>query len=170
MDKTKKITAKGILKALTGEYSFILSFIVLCILGRVFNEKFFTWNNLTNLFVQGSMIGLIAMGMTMVISAGMIDISVGSQVALIGGFGILVLNATGSAWVMLLFCICAGCILGLINGVLVILIPTVVIGVCGSADMPCHSGTKPALIIAGALIIVTALINAVSYIVSKKKA
>ena len=119
MDKTKKITAKGILKALTGEYSFILSFIVLCILGRVFNEKFFTWNNLTNLFVQGSMIGLIAMGMTMVISAGMIDISVGSQVALIGGFGILVLNATGSAWVMLLFCICAGCILGLINGVLV---------------------------------------------------
>lgn len=57
-----------------------------------------------------------------------------------------------------------------INGVLIILIPTVVIGVCGSADMPCHSGTKPALIIAGALIIVTALINAVSYIVSKKKA
>ena len=57
-----------------------------------------------------------------------------------------------------------------INGVQVILIPTVVIGVCGSADMPCHSGTKPALIIAGALIIVTALINAVSYIVSKKKA
>ena len=57
-----------------------------------------------------------------------------------------------------------------INGVLVILIPTVVIGVCGSADMPCNSGTKPALIIAGALIIVTALINAVSYIVSKKKA
>ena len=57
-----------------------------------------------------------------------------------------------------------------INGVLVILIPTAVIGVCGSADMPCHSGTKPALIIAGALIIVTALINAVSYIVSKKKA
>lgn len=57
-----------------------------------------------------------------------------------------------------------------INGVLIILIPTVVIGVCGSADMPCHSGTKPALIIAGALIIVTAIINAVSYIVSKKKA
>lgn len=55
-----------------------------------------------------------------------------------------------------------------INGVLVILIPTVVIGVCGSADMPCHSGTKPALIIAGALIIVVALINTISYLVSKK--
>ena len=57
-----------------------------------------------------------------------------------------------------------------INGVLVILIPTVVIGVCGSSDMPCHSGTQPALIIAGSLIIVTALINAASYVISKKKA
>ena len=55
-----------------------------------------------------------------------------------------------------------------INGVLVFLIPTVVIGVCGSADMPCHSGTKPALIIAGALIIVVALINTISYLASKK--
>ena len=55
-----------------------------------------------------------------------------------------------------------------INGVLVILIPTVVIGVCGSADMPCNSGTKPALIIAGALIIVVALINTISYLASKK--
>ncbi len=119
MNKLKKLTAKDILKALTGEYSFVLSFIVLCILGRFFNAKFFTWNNITNLFVQGSMIGIIAMGMTMVISAGLIDISVGSQVALIGGFGILVLNATGSVWVMLLFCILAGCILGAINGLLV---------------------------------------------------
>ena len=56
-----------------------------------------------------------------------------------------------------------------INGALVILIPTVVIGVCGSADMSCNSGTRPALIIAGSLIIVTGLIGAVSYLASKKK-
>ena len=57
-----------------------------------------------------------------------------------------------------------------INGVLVILIPTVVIGVCGSAEMRCNSGTKPALIIAGALIVVVALIHTVLYLTSKKKA
>ena len=119
MDKIKKINGKTILDTVFGEYSFVLSFIVLCILGRIFNAKFFTWNNITNLFVQGSMIGLIAMGMTLVICAGLIDISIGSQVAMIGGFGILVLNATGSVWVMLLFCIAAGCLLGLINGLLV---------------------------------------------------
>ena len=54
-----------------------------------------------------------------------------------------------------------------INGVLVILIPTIVIGVCGSVEMPCASGTKPALIIAGALIIFVSLINAVTYLFSK---
>lgn len=56
-----------------------------------------------------------------------------------------------------------------INGVLVILIPTVVIGVCGSADMPCNSGTKPALIIVGALIALTGLINTALYLTSKNK-
>ena len=90
-----------------------------------------------------------------------------SQVEVALGIAVLVLgllillskeNAAASAYA----------VASAVNGVLVILIPTVVIGVCGSADMPCHSGTKPALIIAGALIAAAGLINAVSYLVSKK--
>lgn len=90
-----------------------------------------------------------------------------SQVEVALGIAVLVLgllivlakeNAASSAYA----------VASAINGVLVILIPTVVIGVCGSADMPCNSGTKPALIIAGALIIVVALINTISYLASKK--
>lgn len=90
-----------------------------------------------------------------------------SQVEVALGISVLVLgllivlskeNAAASAYA----------VASAVNGVLVILIPTVVIGVCGSADMPCHSGTKPALIIAGALIAAAGLINAVSYLVSKK--
>lgn len=57
-----------------------------------------------------------------------------------------------------------------INGVLVILIPTLVIGVCGSTEMRCNAGTKPALIIAGALIVVASLIHTVLYLTSKNKA
>ena len=56
-----------------------------------------------------------------------------------------------------------------INGALVILIPTAVIGVCGSADMSCNSGTRPALIIAGSLIILAAAVNVVLYFTAKKK-
>ena len=112
-------TAKTLGRALTREYSFVLSFILLVIIGACVNKNFFTWSNISNLFVQGSMIGLISMGMTMVIGAGLIDISVGSQVAIIGGFGILVLNKTGSIFVMLLFCIVFGLVLGCVNGLLV---------------------------------------------------
>lgn len=114
-----KDTAKQLGRALTGEYSFVLSFIVLVFIGAAINPNFFTWGNISNLFVQGCMIGLIAMGMTMVIGAGLIDISVGSQVALIGGFGIQVLNATNNVFIMLLFCVSAGLAIGLINGLLV---------------------------------------------------
>ena len=57
-----------------------------------------------------------------------------------------------------------------INGVLVILISTLVIGVCGSAEMRCNAGTKPALIIAGALIVVASLIHTALYLTSKNKA
>ena len=106
-------------KEFSREYSFIWSFILLVAIGAVINPNFFTWNNVSNLFVQGSMVGLIALAMTMVIGAGMIDISVGSQVAIIGGFGITVLNSTGSVWVMLLFCIGFGMVLGILNGLMV---------------------------------------------------
>lgn len=114
-----KINVKEIFKKLVSEYSFVFSFILLVIIAAIVNKNFFTWTNISNIFVQSTMIGLIAMGMSMIISAGMIDISVGSQVAFIGGFGILVLNATGSAIIMLLFCCVAGLILGSINGLLV---------------------------------------------------
>ncbi|MBR4493617.1 MAG: DUF4418 family protein [Clostridiales bacterium] len=55
-----------------------------------------------------------------------------------------------------------------INGVLVILVPTVVIGVCGSPDMNCNAATRPALIIAGAFIIAAGISDAVLYLKSKK--
>ena len=94
--KKENITIKGLFKKLVSEYSFILSFFILLIIAATVNKNFFSWTNISNIFVQSSMIGLLAMGMSMVISAGQIDISVGSQVAIIGGFGILILNMTKS--------------------------------------------------------------------------
>jgi len=101
------------------EYSFVLSFILLVILAATVNQNFFSWANISNIFVQSCIIGLIALGMSMVISAGQIDISVGSQVAFIGGFGVLVLNQTGSPMIMLAFTAGAGIVIGLINGLLI---------------------------------------------------
>ena len=115
----KKQTPKEFFKMVVKEYSFILSLILLLVIATCVNPNFFSWTNVTNLFVQSSMVGLIAMGMSMIISAGQIDISVGAQLAIIGGFGIEVLNKTGSAIVMLLFCCAFGIVIGTINGLLV---------------------------------------------------
>lgn len=116
---SKRISIEFIFKKLISEYSFILSFLLLVIIASIVNKNFFTWTNISNIFVQSSMIGLISMGMSMVISAGLIDISVGSQVAMIGGFGILVLNSTGSPILMVLFSGVFGIMIGTINGLLV---------------------------------------------------
>jgi ribose transport system permease protein len=112
-------TARSLGGKLVTEYSFVLSFLLLVIIAATVNQNFFSWANISNIFIQSCVIGLIALGMSMVISAGQIDISVGSQVAFIGGFGVLVLNETGSIWIMLLFCATTGIIIGFINGILV---------------------------------------------------
>ena len=119
METLKTVEPKALFKKVAREYSFVFSLILLLIIATCVNPNFFTWNNITNIFVQSSMVGLVAMGMSMLISAGQIDISVGAQIAIIGGFGIEVLNSTGSVWVMLLFCCAFGIAIGTVNGLLV---------------------------------------------------
>jgi hypothetical protein len=52
-------------------------------------------------------------------------------------------------------------ILGGVLGVLVILIPTVLIGVCANPDMLCNLVMKPALILAGGLVVALSLVGMV---------
>lgn len=106
-------------RRLFSEYSYLVSFILILAIAVAVNPNFFKWRNITNIFVQSSAIGVIALGMTMVICAGQIDISVGAQVAIISGFGIEVLNATHSVFLTLLFCMAFGALIGTFNGILV---------------------------------------------------
>jgi ribose transport system permease protein len=89
------------------------------IIGAAINPVFLSWNNISNLFIQAAIVGICAMGMSLIISAGMIDLTVGSACAFIAGMSVVVLNNTGSVFLSLLFCLGAGCLIGLINGILV---------------------------------------------------
>lgn len=100
-------------------YTFLFSFAVLVIIATYFNPKFLTYGNLSLLLLQSTIKGIIACGMTLVIIAGMIDLSVGSMAALVGGLGVVVLNTTENIWIMFLFCVAFGTFLGTINGLLV---------------------------------------------------
>src|SRR4030095_6613762 len=83
--------------------------------------------NLLNILRQVSFVEIIAMGMTLVITLGGIDLSVGSLVAFLGGIGILLLNSLLSrgtpefAAVVAAFAliVAGGVVAGLINGLLV---------------------------------------------------
>jgi sugar transport system permease protein len=60
-------------------------FLVVLIIGLAFGTKgFMTWGNWMNIFRANSLKGVIAFGMTMVIIAGLIDLSIGSTVGLTG--------------------------------------------------------------------------------------
>lgn len=115
----KKTTVKGVARTLFTEYSYWVSFVIILVIALFINTSFLRWSNITNIFVQSATTGIIAMGMSMVISAGQIDISVGAQVAIISGLGIEVLNRTNSILVMLLFCLGSGLLIGTFNGLLV---------------------------------------------------
>jgi ribose transport system permease protein len=100
-------------------YSHWLSFVLLLIVAVIINPSFLSFASLTNQFVQGAIVGICAMGMSLVILSGMIDLSAGSTVAIVSGLGISLLNNTNNIWLCLLFCLLFGMVLGGVNGILV---------------------------------------------------
>lgn len=123
MEKTKfkfdKNQFKDFLSNIVMNHNYIFSLIVLIIVGRIANPNFLRFSNIMTLMRSASILGVVALGMTIVILIGQIDLSVGSMLALTGSIGVIVLNETGSVIVTLISCMAAGFILGLFNGVFV---------------------------------------------------
>ncbi|WP_265520055.1 ABC transporter permease [Nitratireductor luteus] len=71
----------------------LLALIVLIILGAMLNPNFLSYGNVTNVLARSAFIGIIAVGMTFVITAGGIDLSVGSMAAFVAGVMILFMNS-----------------------------------------------------------------------------
>jgi ribose transport system permease protein len=93
---TKLPLALPLLTRLRG-YGPLLALILLCIAGGLLNPDFATIDNLMNVLTRTAFIGIIAVGMTLVIVAGGIDLSVGSMAALIAGAMIVLMNAAAGA-------------------------------------------------------------------------
>lgn len=103
-----------------------IALILLCIIGFLLNPAFLSEGNLSNLLTRSAFIGIIAVGATFVITAGGIDLSVGSMAAAIAGVMIIIMNNAvetlgGGLATVLLGCGCSivlGIGAGWINGVL----------------------------------------------------
>lgn len=105
----------------------VLALIVLVAFGAFLNPNFLSYGNVTNVLARSAFIGIIAVGMTFVITSGGLDLSVGSMAAFIAGVMILIMNALvpsmGVGWGVILIGMAAalavGLIAGLVNGLLI---------------------------------------------------
>ncbi len=105
----------------------IIALAVLVITGALMNDNFLSYGNISNVLSRSAFIGIIAVGMTFVITTGGLDLSVGSMAAFIAGLMILVMNALvpsmGVGWGVILVGMAAalffGFIAGLANGLLI---------------------------------------------------
>ncbi len=106
------------LQRLIGAQSFwvTVALLLICIVMSVLQpNSFATSENFFNITRNFSFIGIIALGMTVVIATGGIDLSVGSIMGLTAVASGLVLEAGYPAWVAVLAGLAAGGVTGLIN-------------------------------------------------------
>jgi ribose transport system permease protein len=107
----------------------VLALIALAALGTAINTQFLSAGNIANVLTQTAFIGIIAVGQTFVITAGGIDLSVGSMSGIVSGVIIVLMNELAQALgaggdvvaIMLVVGLLLGALAGLINGVLVTL-------------------------------------------------
>ena len=93
--------------------------IVLAIVGAATSENFMTGDNLRNILVSSSVIGVVTVGMTFVIIGGGIDLSVGALVALASVWATTLATQSYGTGVMILCALAVGAGAGLVNGVLI---------------------------------------------------
>ena len=111
--------------ALGSQEGILLLLLILLFVGvGLYNERFLAWNNVNDLFSVNAYIAVAAIGMSMVIITGNIDISVGSAIGVLvtlSGYVALGLDDTGlplplvviAAWVAPVL---GGMLIGAVNG------------------------------------------------------
>ena len=113
---------KGVLKEITSlisNYNFILIMLAIFVAYLIFNQGATTWSGVMNILRHSAVVGIMAFGMGLVIISGGIDLSVGSMLALVASFSVVVFNTTNSVILTLVFAILFGGVCGLLNGLLI---------------------------------------------------
>jgi ribose/xylose/arabinose/galactoside ABC-type transport system permease subunit len=93
--------------------------VVLCVALTILSPNFLTSTNITNILVNAAPLALAAAGLTLVIIAGDLDLSVGSAMALVSTATALFMVQYGVPWVLaLVLGVVLGALVGWLNGLL----------------------------------------------------
>jgi len=100
------------------QYGMVIALVAIAVLFQILTDGvLFRPANITNLILQNSYILILAIGMTLVIVTGRIDLSVGSIAALAGGLaGVLIIQANMPVWLTIIIVLAAGGLLGAWQG------------------------------------------------------
>lgn len=97
----------------------LIGLIIFSIIVSIFNPRFLSINNFLNVLRQTSINSVIAIGMTMVILTGGIDLSVGSILALTGAFCAGMIKAGINPVIAITISLAIGVLFGILNGALI---------------------------------------------------
>ena len=106
------------LGAVSATASAFVALVLLVVLNALFTPNFATTSNLWNVLLQTSSVALVAVGMTLVIATGGVDLSVGSIMAIAGALAATRLVEQGMA-VAIVVGLVGGLAVGALNGFLI---------------------------------------------------
>ena len=106
------------LKKFLMKYVMYIFLVLMCIILAIASDKFLTVTNLMTIIKQISIQSIVAIGMTMIIISGNIDLSVGSLVALCSVSGAMIMNKGLPMVVAIIASILIGALAGFIPVVL----------------------------------------------------
>ncbi len=120
MNKENTVAEKKLLsKEWLIEQKSLIALLVLIVIVSFLNPNFFTLDNLMNILRQTSVNAIIAVGMTLVILTGGIDLSVGSVLALCGAFAASLIAIEVPVLVAVPTALFAGAVLGALSGFII---------------------------------------------------
>ncbi|GMQ58680.1 hypothetical protein AN1V17_30750 [Vallitalea sediminicola] len=114
-DSMKKLDLQS-LTLYIGAIAILIIFTVVC---RLAGKNFLTFGNIQNVITQSSVIAVIAIGQSVVILTGGIDLSVGSTVGFVGIVGGLLIKSGMPIGVVCILLIFMGIFVGACNGALI---------------------------------------------------
>ena len=116
----RQISDNEALKLIKNNMGILLVLFIICLIVSIVTDKFLTYNNIISVLRQISINIYIALGMTVVIILGHIDLSVGSIVAMSGTLTVgFIVNQNVPIGLAIFLGIFLGTAAGLINGIIV---------------------------------------------------
>jgi ribose/xylose/arabinose/galactoside ABC-type transport system permease subunit len=114
-------TGKGFFSRVSryNELGLLAVAVILFIFFSIGSPYFLTVRNLSNVLGQISITAISAVGLSLLIISGEVDLSIGSLQAVVALPLLVIMNATGSFWLGVIPALVTGMVVGVINGLLV---------------------------------------------------